>query len=256
MSPWPTEPLALALSPPLPAGPGGAAARVEAALTAWRDALDQAAPPPRRQVLCVLRDDLVRYRVLPWNDGFTSDAGRMALARQGFIDAFGEVARPWQVQIDAPSWGRASLACAIDARLLAGLGTELAARGLRQAGVQPALVRACNLERHSLPKQGGWFVLRHDGGLSLLLWQGDQARHVTQVAGNGTALEVLIQRESFKLGLEDSTTAIHELRSPCAPAATAAATAAETPMASAGAPPAARLRAATPALATAQFRGG
>lgn len=251
MSLWSTEPLALALSPPLPPGPGGAAARVEAALAAWRDALDQAAPPPRRQVLCLLRDDLVRYRVLPWRDGFTSGAGRLALARQGFIDAFGEAARLWQVQIDAPRWRRASLACAIDPRLLAGLGTELAARGLRQAGVQPALVRACNLERHNLPKQGGWFVLRHDAGLSLLLWQGDQSRHVAQVAGHGTALDVLIQRESFKLGLEDTTPAVHELRSPWAPAATLAA----TPMVSAGAPPVARLRAATPALTTAQVRG-
>ena len=224
MSRWPTEPLVLALSPsppppPPPASSGrGAAGRVDAALAAWRAALDAAAPPPRRQVQCLLRDDLVRFRVVPWNDLLHSPAARHALARQSFIDAFGETARTWDVQIDAPHYGCASLACAIDARLLAGLVAELATRGLRSAGVQPAFVQAVNEERRRLPPQGAWLVLGHAAGHTLLLVQGSQPRHVKQVAGTAqgldavvldtVALDALVQRESFALGLDTADAAL------------------------------------------------
>lgn len=207
MSLWPTDPLVLTLSPPA----GGAAhahhaaARVDAALAAWSAVLDTAAPPPRRRVMCVLRDDLVRFRVVAWNEHLHSPAARQALARQYFVEAFGEAARGWDVQIDAARYGRASLACAIDTRLLSGLGTELSARGLRPAGVQPALVWAFNHERRQLPSRSAWFVLPHDAGQTLLLVQGDEPVHVKQHAGMAMApggLAALIERESFALGLE------------------------------------------------------
>ena len=202
MSPWPTEPLVLALSPPPATDGRGAAGRVDAALAAWRAVLDAAAPPPRRRVQCLLRDDLVRFRVVPWNERLHRPAARHALARQSFIDTFGEPARAWDVQIDAPRYGRASLACAIDARLLAGLVAELAARGLRSAGVQPALVQAVNEQRRRLPRQGAWLVLGHEAGLTLLLVQGSQPRHVKQLAGTAQVLDAVVQRESFALGLD------------------------------------------------------
>ncbi len=243
MSRWPIEltaPRVLPLSPALHAAGATAALRVDTALAAWRMALDTAALPARSRVLCLLRDDLVRLRVLPWHDGLSSPPARQAHARQCFIDTFGEAARPWQVLVDVPHYGQPSLACAIDPRLLAGLDAELKARDLRQAGVQPALVSAFNRERPALPRQGAWLVLRHEAGLSLLLLQAGAPRHVKQVAGDGTALPTLIERESFALGLEGAPLPVHQAQAfassvvyatPAAPVASVAPVAGTEPIA-------------------------
>lgn len=245
MSRWWPEPLRLLLAP----GPADGLAtatssgRGETALAAWRLALTEAAPQRGRRVACTVRDDLLRYRVVPWRPLLTDPKARQAWARQCFIEAYGEAARPWFVQVDRPRFGRASLACAIEPGLLAGVQAELTARGLRSAGVWPQLMLAFNQHRQALPAAGGWFVLLHDAGLSLLLLRDGEVQHVKQMAGLvqtlSQTLKQTLERESFALGLEPGPTApvVADMRQLAARLATQPASQPASPEAGSGVSP-------------------
>lgn len=152
----------------------------------------------------ILGDELVRYRVMPWNDALASPAAREALARHCLVETFGEAARPWLVRIDNGVYARhgaASLVCAIEPALHDAVLATLRERKLVLCSLQPLLMWAFNRVRQQIDARDHWFVLRRATGLTGLLVQDGQPRHVRTVIGEVADLAPWLDREWFSLGL-------------------------------------------------------
>ena len=70
-----------------------AAARTAAARAAFVQALDTIDANAGSRIEVVLRDDLLRWQLLPWNAALSNAAQRVALARQAFVRTHGEAGR-------------------------------------------------------------------------------------------------------------------------------------------------------------------
>jgi len=207
VSRWWTESRRLHLAAPVSAGMDAAdgVSRGQAVLAAWGEQLDRQALPAGTRVHAVISDALLRYRLVPWHARLSSPTERMALARQGFTEAFGDLAARWTVQVEPARHGQAGLACAVDSSLVEGVVQALAARQLRLHSLQPMLAWALNPLRRQIARMSGGsdacFVLQHAGG-STWLWLADEGlRHVRQIAGP-VDLEQAWRREWFSLGAE------------------------------------------------------
>lgn len=203
MSRWWTEPLPLLVQPP-PGTP--APARLPAALAELGARLDAAAHRRGTRLRLLLRDDLLRWRVVPWRADFSHGPARESLLHQAFVEAYGDAARDWQVQADAPRWGEASLACALPADDARALHDALRSRGLVLAALQPLLVHA--IDRLPAAERGGdgWWVLLHDGGVTLLNARRGVPQHLRSLPGHDDSPAALLLRETVALGLEEADT--------------------------------------------------
>lgn len=155
------QPLAVEVAP-APGQPvwAGALAALEQALPGIARAGDAAA--------VVLSNHLVRYLVIGWQPEIGTAGELEDLARLRFENTFGEAARDWTVRCSEGGWGKASVACAVDTALVAGLRACLERHELRLASLQPLLMAAYNDLRRALPPSAALTILE-PGRLCLAL---------------------------------------------------------------------------------------
>lgn len=173
----------------------------------WRPALAAAAaalaaaPWSNAALEVILADALVRYRILPWQAGLAGEDEEAAYARLNFREVYGAAADAWEIRCAAAPPGEPRLACAIDAALLAELGTL--AGGRAPASVRPAFVASFERLRARLggPLAGLALAADHHITLGVLAegrWLTLAARHVDGPPEE--ALARLVLREALRGG--------------------------------------------------------
>lgn len=154
----------------------------------------------------VLSSHWVRYTVLDPGDAVLGMEEMQAYAAARFQAIYGELAKGWHIVVKPAAPGRTSLACAVEADLLAALTTMLASRGLRPASVRPHLVAVHDRLRHRLPAGAHWLAVPEPGRLTAALLTAHSVRHVasTRLAGNdwAAALPGLLAREGRFAGCD------------------------------------------------------
>ena len=213
MSRWFLEPLTIAL------GDGPGMSTPEAMLASLNERFDQLAPRRGTRVACVIGGSAVRYRVVPWSDELSSPAERRTLAAHAFHEAYGDAARSWAVRETAVSYGRATLASAIDAVLLEAIETLCRERGLRLDSVQPSVMHAFNQHRLQIDAGLAWFVSIEASSITALLRSRHEALHVRQLASAKVDLAGLLDREWFALALDAPPCPAYVARTADAPVA-------------------------------------
>ena len=211
MSRWRAETVVVA-----PADVACAARSPELVLASFASALDAMRKPPGTRVVAVVGGDAVRLRVVPWNDALAAPRERQVLATQGFVEAYGEIARGWAVCEHATRFGEATLAAAIDSVVLDGLDALAVARGLRLAGVRPAFTQAFDARRRELGPGPAWFVWIERHVTTVLLYAERAPLHVRRFALPHGALVTVLARESFALGREEAPCNVFVDRAPAA----------------------------------------
>lgn len=147
-------------------------------------------PPKGGTVSVVLSNEFVRYANVPWTPGIYSDKERVALATDCFRAVHGEVADSWQVILNAPNYGRSSLAAAVDATLVAHLRELLSKRRWRLVSLRPHLSAAFDRWLPRLEASDGCFVVVEPGCVTALFRRGedwasvDHRRFFRQSASN------------------------------------------------------------------------
>jgi hypothetical protein len=225
VSPWWTETL-LHVEP---AGadadrPGAGEDLFERAFDALAAQLALRAPPAGRRVRLVLRDDLLRWLVVGWDERCSDGPARDSALRQAFAAAYGEGARDWLVRADAPAWACPTLACALPQPQLARLQALLQSRRLKLAALTPLLAEVLADQPRAERRGDGWWVLRHDGGATLLYARRGQPVHLRLLPGllpgllpepvqgrdqglergSAGALARALAREALALGIDDT----------------------------------------------------
>lgn len=129
--------------------------------------LDQL-PPSGGTASVVLSNQFVRYVDVPWTPGVYQDKHRLALATDCFRAIHGEVVDGWRVVLDGPSYGRGSLAAAVDDALVDSLAEMLERHQWRLASLRPHLSAAFDRWQTSLEEDDGGFVVVEPGCITAL----------------------------------------------------------------------------------------
>ncbi|MBC7957413.1 MAG: hypothetical protein H7Y33_16285 [Cytophagales bacterium] len=201
--------------------------KAEPILATFERELDQRDLPRGTRLTCVVAGEGVRYRVVPWNEEFTSPAQRQVFSTHCFAEAYGDVARRWTVRQDSMRHGVATLACALDTALLDSLAALGQARELKLVSVQPALTHAFNQVRGGLVANMYWYVLIDGPWVTLLLMSAGEPLLVKSLASMGDDLARLLDREWFLLGHEAERCPVYVSRCASSPPAGAGAGARE-----------------------------
>jgi hypothetical protein len=180
---------------------------------AWRGAVDalaqslegSSARTARARV--VLSNHFVRYVVARWREDLQSPAERQALIHHTFRETYGAAADSWTLREDTERYGRASLACAIDAALLDALRDVFRRAHMRVASVQPLFMSAFNRHRREMGDSGGFFVYEK-GRLCSACFEHQEWRSVSNArVERPQALAAAIDRELVLHGLADDAPA-------------------------------------------------
>jgi hypothetical protein len=103
----------------------------------------------------VLSNTLVRYCVLPWQDGVHQESDWQAIAQHAFRTQYGATVNQWQVAVQLGAYGHAILAAAIDQTLIDDLNVCAAQHAFRLQNVTPLL----SLLRSAFPHDARDWVL-------------------------------------------------------------------------------------------------
>jgi hypothetical protein len=151
----------------------GAAAGWEGALTLLEQQMNEGTWSDAR-VRIVLADQWVRYCVVPWTDALSSNAERLAHARELMSGIFGAEMSDWTVSLSETPPGSPRLASALPMALLQALRDSALRHGQKLVSVQPQLIAAYNSWRHVLPAAAAaWFVTVEEGSLAALRMCGE-----------------------------------------------------------------------------------
>ena len=175
---------------------------LELAVAGFEAQLDALKPARHARVSCVFAGELVRYAIVPWNPGARGQARRQAFAQHCFKETYGDVASTWAVSQDAPRYGQATLACAVDSGLLDRLAAMLRGRGLVPSQLQPSLMQAVNAARRATRAATFWVVVQEPRAMTLLLIVDRQPVLVKVLTCREHDLGVVLAREWLALGLE------------------------------------------------------
>lgn len=128
----------------------------------------------------VLSNRLVRYVVLPWHEAVVTRSERRAQAHHHFRQIYGETADAWSIACSAPRYGKASLATAVDAGLIAGLRDVLARSACRLRSIQPYLPAVQTVFCKSSPSAttAHFFCVIEQGYMSCLELENGAPRNV------------------------------------------------------------------------------
>lgn len=130
-------------------------------------------------VTAVLSNHFVRYCVLPWSGGLTSEADWLGYARHNFESAYGAaITSAWQMRVSDSGRGRARIATAVDTVLADALRSIPGVVSIR-----PYLMHAFNARRNAIPESAAWFVVHEEGRVTLALisegqWQSVRTRRI------------------------------------------------------------------------------
>ena len=119
-----------------------------------RDAIHSVEDCAGYRVTVILGGRLVKYLVLPWNEGLKTDAEEHAYLRHHFVRVHGTRASTWTFR-----WSR-GLASAVEVGVLEDIAERVAkAPSSRVVSIQPDLMAAFNRQRASIPFAGAWLYL-------------------------------------------------------------------------------------------------
>lgn len=152
----------------------------------------------------ILSDSFAKYRIVPWNDNLTEEE-KMALLNHQFGQIYGEATRSWQITASDNGFGKPSLVCAIDMRLIEAIQKSISIAGVRLTSIQPFLMTAFNHWRQKIDSQDAWLVFAEKSHLSIVLiqqgtWRSIRSQHCSQEWENN--LETLLTREALQLGVD------------------------------------------------------
>jgi hypothetical protein len=148
-------------------------------------------------VMVVLSNHFVRYAVLPWSDGLSTQAEEEAYLRHHFGKIHGERAKAWTLRASEDRRGVPRLASAIDSALLEELKSVFPKAGkARLASVQPELMEAINRWRDAIPAAGAWLVLAEPERACLAMHREGGWRSVQNAKGEWLTL---LDRERYRL---------------------------------------------------------
>jgi hypothetical protein len=176
------------------------AQQVGQALTDFDHDLAALASPRGTSLHLQLAGGLTRWQIVPFNASLRGAQQHRLFAQHCFVQACGERARHWSIQVQQPGWNRSTLACAIDTSLLDGLAARALQAGRRIGRIEPALSAAHDAVRRVLGDAAYWFVLV-EAGLSTALFMSDGEPRRIKPAAAGVDLGRLLDREWFALGL-------------------------------------------------------
>jgi hypothetical protein len=188
------------------------AQRLGETLECFERELDARALRRGTRLHCVVEGDAVRFAVVPWHDDLSAPAERQLLAQQCFRETYGDVAREWTVCQHTARYGAATLACALDTRLVDRLDEMAQARGLKLVSVRPSLMNAFNEVRPSIASGLFWFVSIERCTTTLLLLSDSEPVRVKRLMTSDTDLPTLLDREWFTLGIESPRCPVYVVR--------------------------------------------
>lgn len=194
------------------------ARRVDALMAEFESDLDTRALRRGTRLRCVVAGDVTRYAVIPWIEAMSSRDLRQRLAEQCFREIYGDDAREWTVCQHTQRYAAATLACAIDTRLLDRLDALARARGLSLVSVQPSLMHAFNQTRRAMEQGQFWFVSIEAHWTTLLLMSATEPLLVKRLPSATVALGGLLDREWFALGIDGEPCPAYVVRSANVPA--------------------------------------
>lgn len=159
----------------------------------------------------VLSNHFARFAVIPWNDALVAKEERQAFMLHCFAQAYGELAKSWNVSMSPPSFGENAIASAVSESLLQDLYRVFSECGLSLTGVHPHLMLAINQTLNETKKHGSptnfWIVVIHAGHVGLVLHTDNQWRAVKNVALEvdiSAQVSALIQREMINNNIEEN----------------------------------------------------
>ncbi|OIR16342.1 hypothetical protein GALL_30640 [mine drainage metagenome] len=150
-------------------------------------------------VSVTLSNHFMRYLLVPWLDKM-SDEEEMAFARHCFRETYGNATDSWSVRISPGRAGVATLASAVDTRLLEELRESVVRQGLNIKSIQPHLMAAFNSCRPSLEGRSSWLALLEPGSLCLAALRKGQLSWIrTLRIGDAwnEELSTILQREAY-----------------------------------------------------------
>lgn len=113
----------------------------------------------------ILGSPWVRYQVLPWQHGISTDMEWQNYGRAVMKQHFGGPTESWRIRVSEGAWGTPRLAAAIDNGLFEELTATVKAAKLTQGYFEPALMTVFNRFRKEIPRRE----------FALLLLEGGQA---------------------------------------------------------------------------------
>jgi len=116
----------------------------------------------------IVSNQFVRYVRVPWTEGVSAEADRLALAAGCFRAVHGDAVDAWRVVLDAPRFGADNLAAALDAALIDELRALLARHKRRLGSLRPHLTAAFDRWRDRLAPEVGAFALVEPGCVTTL----------------------------------------------------------------------------------------
>lgn len=162
------------------------------------------------EVNVTLSNQFVQYLLVPWVDKM-SDEEEMVFAQQCFREIYGDVVDSWSVRVSPSRVGVASLASAVDTRLLEELRGSLEQMGLDIKSIQPHLMDAFNSCQSTLDGRNAWVALLEPGNLCLAVLRKGQLVWIRKLP-IGEAwreeLSAILQREAY---LADTGVEVNEV---------------------------------------------
>lgn len=156
------------------------------------------------RVQCVLSHHFVRYALVPWNDRLSGEEERQAYLRHCYSQAYGEVARQWDLRMQSPAPDEPSLASAVDADLLTALQTVVRDAGLKLEGIHPYLMVCANHSRPWVRAGDVWLVAIERGRLCLAWLQRGVWQMVRSCALADDELEQVLAALEMQLARESA----------------------------------------------------
>lgn len=151
------------------------------------------------EVNVTLSNQFMQYLLVPWIDKM-SDEEETVFAQQCFREIYGDIVDSWSVRVSPSRAGVASLASAVDTRLLEELRGSLEQMGLDIKSIQPHLMEAFNSCQSILDGRNAWVALLEPENLCLAVLRNGQLVWIRKLP-IGEAwreeLSAILQREAY-----------------------------------------------------------
>jgi hypothetical protein len=168
---------------------------------------------PKTQLQVILSSDFVRYLILPPQLIPMSSTEKSAYAAAAYREVYGTVVGSWHIKLHDASPNQATIAVAVDEKLLETLNLISLKHQLKLVSVQPYLMRVFNSLRNQLGNLNGYLVILDSGRLLVMgMHQGQcQNLRASVIGGNDwkTELEHFLVRESLLNGADNREVLIY-----------------------------------------------
>ncbi len=161
--------------------------------------LDSMKVKSKSQLNITLASDFVRYLVLPPQSIYMNAAEKLAYAIAAYREIYGSVVDGWEVRLQDTPAHAATIAAAIDRKLLEALSQLALKYQLKLITVKPYLMSAYNCLKKQIEKSSGYLVIVEFKRLLLINLQDGQCSNVRMFSLGSdwqSELKSLMMRES------------------------------------------------------------